>query len=60
MVTNDRWSRNAGDRFCCIEVGCIRPGVIVICNSNSNDYSCSSNSDIWNRMQCNSNRKQSN
>ena len=35
-----------------------RPGVIVICNSN--DYNCSSNSNRWNRMQCNSNRKQSN
>ena len=31
-------------------------GVIVICNSN--DYNCSSNSNRWNRMQCN--RKQSN
>ena len=29
----------------------IRPGVIVICNSN--DYNCSSNR--WNRMQCTSN-----
>ena len=29
-----------------------RPGVIVICNSN--DYNCLSNSNRWNRMQCNS------
>ena len=36
----------------------IRPGVIVICNSS--DYNCSSNSNRWKRMQCNSNRKQSN
>ena len=36
-----------------------RPGVIVICNNNSNDYNCSSNSNRWNKMQCNSNRKQS-
>ena len=35
-----------------------RPRVIVICNSN--DYNCLSNSNRWNRMQCNSNRKQSN
>ena len=37
-----------------------RPGIIVICNSNNNDYNCSGNSNRWNRMQCNSNRKQSN
>ena len=36
----------------------IRPGVIVIYNSN--DYNCSSNSNRWNITQCNSNRKQSN
>ena len=41
----------------CCQCGVVidRPGVIVICNSNSNDYSCSSNSNRWNRMQCNSN-----
>ena len=31
------------------------PGVIVICNRNINDYNCSSNSNKWNRRQCNGN-----
>ena len=36
------------------------PGVITIVMCNSNYYNYSSNSNRWNRKQCNSNRKQCN